>query len=151
MNRQSRLAEHLAEIPGMVLAVIQIRLIHAIIQTDRQSVQIAPGETTIGQETFVHDQVLGNTLLKFRVSESNKTANIHNGILFGAHRAAIRIREHLVYDVAHAAIFIFWVSNLDKPCILCEAAGIHEERYPVFMINLRGFADVLHRNRLPCG
>ena len=135
----------------MADAILEVIGFHDFAQPHGDSLQIAPAEATVGKETFVHDQVLGDFLLQALVPEGNKATNVDDGVLLGAHGTTIRDPEHLQYNLAHGLVLVVRVARFDKPGVLRETAGIDEERDAVAMVERGGLMDVIHGNGLPRG
>ena len=96
----------------------------------------------------MHNQVLGNLLLQFGIAEGNKTTDVNNGVLLGAHGTAIGIRAHLKHNIFHRHVRVFRIPDLDEPGIFRKAAGIQKEGDTETVINLGSPANIVHGNRL---
>ena len=118
-------------------------------QSHRDGLEVAAGETAVGREALGQDQAVAGRRGQFVVVQREPAADVRERVLLRAHRHAVGDREHVAHDVRHGPVTLARLAALDEPGVLGEAAAIDVERLTVPAGDLSGRAHVLEADRLP--
>ena len=138
----------IAEIRRGNNAVLQVVLVEPFIQAHGYGFQVATGEAAVGGKTFRQNQEIFLRLGQDVVVGAEEAADIYDRVLLGGHRAAVRVREHLLRDFARRLVRVAWLAQLDEVGVLGEAAGVDVERNLVVQTDFFHRFDVCHRDGL---
>jgi len=151
INSHASRLKDIPEVAGVALAVIEVIRVDPFVHSLGNGFKITPGKPAVGDKALMDDQFLGDPELQFLIPQPDETADIDDGVLLGAHGAAVSIGEHLPDDFRDGLFRIVLISLLDEPGILGKAAGVDEKGDAVFVINLPGLANVVHGDGLTGG
>ena len=82
------------------------------------------------------------------VARGEEAAHVDDGVLLGAHGAAVGQVAHLAHDLAHRLVGVAGLAQLDEVGVLGDAAGVEVERLAVLAADLGDGAHVGQRDRL---
>ena len=146
--RHPCLEKRLPQVRRRADPISEIVLLDHLLQTLRDRLEIATRQPPVRGKALRQDQHVPAALGPSVIVERQPTADVHDGVLLGAHGHPIRERRHLSNDLADSDIGIAILALLDEPGVLREAAGIQEERQPVSVTDLAHRAQVLEADRL---
>jgi hypothetical protein len=137
-----------AEIGHLTDPVLEIVLLQDLLKPPGHGFEVPAGEAAVGRESFADDEQVLEPPGEFVVGQGDEPADIHQGVLLGAHRGPVRAGEHLAGDVEDRPAGEPRLPFLDEVGVLGEAAGIEEEGDAVAAADLAHPADVPERGRL---
>ena len=142
----------LVEFLGEVVDLLDTGLHHVefdvLFQSDSQCVHVAAVHTTIGEESFEGNAEEFGAFVPLLLVGGDETAHIHETVFLGAHGHRVGIAEHLFADLAKGLVLISFLAGLDEIGVLDKTGTVDVHGYAVFVAELTGLADVLHRHGL---
>ena len=142
----------LVEFGGQVMDLLDAGLNHlelkVLFQTHGQAVHIAAIHTAVGEEALEGDAEHLGTFVPVLLVGGDETAHVDQTVLLGAHGHAVSIAEHLHGNLAEGLVLVAFLAGLDEVAVLNEAGTIDIDGHTVFVAQLAGLADVLHRDGL---
>ena len=129
--------------------VAQVVFFDDFLQAHGDRFEVAPREPAIRREPLGEDQPVAAVHSPVLEVHRQPTADVRQAVFLGAHRAAVRVREHFADDLDDRDVRVAVFALLDEPGVLGEAAGVDEQWNAVAVADLARGADVFHRNRLP--
>ena len=142
----------LVEFLGQVFYLMDTCLEHVelgvLVESHGQCIQVAAIESAIGEESFEGDAELFGTLIPFLAVGGNESAHVHQSVFLGRHGHSVYIRVHLACNLLDGLVGVALFALLDEVAVLCKAGRVHHHRHMIFVAQLAGLADVLHRYRL---
>ena len=148
-DRHARAGDVLAEIGGGGNTIEQVVGVERFIQAGRDGVEIAARQAAIGWEPLGEYQQVLLVHGEARVVGGKEATNVGHPILLRRHGAAVRQRKHFARDVDGCAVRLSFLTQLDEPGILREAAGVDVERDAMLAAHRRHRARIGQRHRLP--
>ena len=79
------------------------------------------------------------------VVQGQEAADVDQGVLLGAHGAAVGVAEELARDLLDAPVLLPGLAPLDEPGVLGEAGAVQEERHAVRACSSRDTSRTLAR------
>ena len=98
-DRDAGLPDPITEVLGTAQPVTQIVLVQHLLETLSDGLEIATGQAPIGGETLREYEQLPRSRGPGIAVQREETADVGDAVLFGAHRAAVRVRELLPCDL----------------------------------------------------
>ena len=138
-----------AHVPGAADPVSQVVLVKHLAEALRHRLEVATGESAVGHVAFGQDDQLARASQELGVTEQQQTTRVHDAVLLGADGRTVRHVEHLPHDRADRTVVLPGLALLDEPGVLCEPAGVQEQRHPVPVADQPGGPEVLEAHRLP--
>ena len=128
---------------------MQIIFIQHFFQPTGDGFQIASGQSAVGGKSLDQNQAIGDFFRQRIVVHADKSADIHQSILFRAHRATVAERKNFLRNFFYGMIAKFRLAFLYQKTVFRKAAGIKKQRDVVFVEQLAHCPDVGQRYRLP--
>ena len=132
------------EIPNRSQAILQVILVQHLVQTNRQGLQISPGEAAVGWEALGEDQQIPCLFRHRIIVQRKEAADIPETVLLEAHRCPIGITENLFCNFTRSLVGKSCLAFLDEVSILSKSASINDKRNPVLAVECRNRADIRH-------
>ena len=112
---------------------------------------VAAGQPAVSVQALIDDHHVPRLLEQRVVVHGQPAADVHQGVLLAAHRAAVGVGAEFLEDFRHRPRLVARLALLDKIGVFDGARGVEHDAKPVPVGQFADGADVRHRNRLPAG
>ncbi len=89
-------------------------LVQDLPEPDCNSLEVATGQPPVGWEALGENEYVAFLVRQVRVVRAEETADVAEGVLFGGHRAAVSVTEHLAGYVDDRSGLVTGLALLDE-------------------------------------
>ena len=132
-DRHAGLSEAAAQVLHLSDPGMNVVILDALGNTDRECFHVASGHAAVGVQPFVYNDHAAGSLIEFRIVHRKKAANVDHRVFLGRHRRRIRKRTDFIDNVFDEGVLVAGLTLLNEVRILGNASHIMYEHDVVFI------------------
>ena len=123
-------------------------VLHRLDDAAGHGLHVAAGHAAVGVQALVDDHQVAGLFVEFRVVDGQPAADVDQGVLLAAHRAAVGVGADFLKDFRDVLLSVARLALLDEIGVFDGAGSVENDANAVLLRQCADVAEVGHRDRL---